>query len=85
MKILCDKNITLASDFFSPLGDINFVDGRSLSREQLADVDVLLVRSVTSVNEELLKGTSVKFVGSATSGIDHIDLDWLQKKWYRVF
>jgi erythronate-4-phosphate dehydrogenase len=34
---------------------------------------------VTSVNEDLLKGTSVRFVGSATSGIDHVDLDWLHE------
>ena len=75
MKIVCDENITLASNFFSDLGDIVFVDGRSLSREQLYDADVLLARSVTSVTQDLLKGTSVRFVGSATSGIDHVDLD----------
>ena len=79
MKIVCDKNITLASNLFSNLGDICFVDGRSLSREQLSDADILLVRSVTSVNKELLKGTSVRFVGSATSGIDHVDLDCLHE------
>ena len=79
MKIVCDKNITLASNLFSNLGDICFVDGRSLSREQLSDADILLVRSVTSVNKELLKGTSVRFVGSATSGFDHVDLDCLHE------
>ena len=79
MKIVCDKNITLASNLFSNLGDICFVDGRSLSREQLSDADILLARSVTSINEDLLKGTSVRFVGSATSGIDHVDLDWLHQ------
>ena len=85
MKIVCDKNITLASDLFSNLGDICFVDGRSLSREQLSDADILLARSVTSVNEDLLKGTSVRFVGSATSGIDHVDLDWLHENGIEFF
>ena len=79
MKIVCDENITLASNFFSDLGDVVFVDGRSLSREQLYDADVLLARSVTPVTQDLLKGTSVRFVGSATSGIDHVDLDWLHQ------
>ena len=78
IKIVCDKNITLAAELFSSFGDIFFVDGRSLTRQQLIDADILLVRSVTSVNEALLKGTSVKFVGSATSGIDHVDLIWLK-------
>jgi len=42
------------------------------------DADVLLVRSVTVVNQELLQGSSVKFVGSATIGIDHVDTNFLR-------
>ena len=79
LKIVCDKNIIAAEEIFSPLGEIFFVEGRSLSRDQLIDADVLLIRSVTSINEDLLRGTSVKFVGSATSGIDHVDHSWLKE------
>ncbi len=43
------------------------------------NADVLLVRSVTRVDESLLKNSKVGFVGSATSGIDHIDTDYLKK------
>jgi erythronate-4-phosphate dehydrogenase len=35
------------------------------------------VRSVTRVNEALLSGSNVSFVGSCTIGEDHIDIDWL--------
>ena len=53
------------------------MDGRTLGRSQLENVDVLLVRSVTRVDEDLLGAQRPEFIGSATSGIDHIDLDFL--------
>jgi len=54
--------------------------GRTLSSADLSGADVLLVRSVTQVNQALLQGTPVRFVGSATIGTDHIDLDYLQQQ-----
>lgn len=35
---------------------------------------------MTKVNKNLLEGSSIKFVGTATSGTDHIDLEYLRKK-----
>jgi erythronate-4-phosphate dehydrogenase len=43
------------------------------------DADILLVRAVTEVNEELLAGSGVKFVGTMTAGVDHLDTAWLQR------
>jgi len=51
-----------------------------LDRSILSNADALLVRSVTRVDRSLLEGTSVSYVGSATSGIDHIDSDYLQQQ-----
>ncbi|VDZ60202.1 Erythronate-4-phosphate dehydrogenase [Serratia odorifera] len=51
----------------------------------LADADALMVRSVTKVNEALLAGTRVGFVGTATAGTDHVDERWLQQARYRLF
>ena len=50
-----------------------------MTADQLMDADVLLVRSVTQVSRELLQGTRVKFVGTATIGTDHIDQLALQE------
>ena len=48
--------------------------GREIVAEDLKDVDALIVRSVTKVNDDLLKyADNLQFVGTATSGIDHID------------
>ena len=77
MKIVADENIPLLQGFFAELGEITTAPGRSINAAMLRDADVLLVRSVTQVNEALLKGSAVKFVGTCTIGTDHIDQAYL--------
>lgn len=77
MKIIADKNILSVENGFGHYGELILLDGRKIQREDLLDADVLLVRSVTVVNESLLAGSKIKFVGTATSGTDHIDLQYL--------
>jgi len=79
MKIIADENIAHAKEAFSEFGDVQLVDGRKITNQQLNNVDALIVRSITNVNSNLLSGTKVKFVGTATIGSDHIDLNYLKK------
>ncbi|WP_094751939.1 4-phosphoerythronate dehydrogenase [Psychromonas sp. CD1] len=81
MKIYIDENIPYAREFFAEHGELYFFSGRTVCAEQLRDADILLVRSITQVNEALLHlNTCLKFVGTATIGTDHIDLDYLKSK-----
>jgi len=68
----------LLSETFGCHGDITLLNGREICRRDLDGAEVLLVRSVTRVDRELLDGTGIRFVGSATIGIDHLDTDWLE-------
>lgn len=79
LKLVIDENISFAKEVFSQFGEIKLINGREINNDILKDADILLVRSLTKVNENLLKRTKVKFVGTATIGIDHIDLDYLNK------
>ncbi len=79
MKLVIDENIVQAREAFKDFGETTFLNGREITNEVLLDADVLIVRSITKVNEGLLKNTKVKFVGTATIGTDHIDQDYLQK------
>ncbi|MEW5250318.1 4-phosphoerythronate dehydrogenase [Microbulbifer discodermiae] len=79
LNIVADENIPALEHYFGGLGSIQRLPGRPLCRAQLARADVLLVRSVTRVDEQLLQGTPVKFVGSCTIGTDHLDTDWLER------
>ena len=80
MQILADENIPFVREAFAHLGEVRTFVGRHLSRADLSSAEVLLVRSVTSVNDNLLAGSKVRFVGTATIGLDHINLDYLQNK-----
>ncbi|MBE9563554.1 MAG: 4-phosphoerythronate dehydrogenase [Proteobacteria bacterium] len=77
--ILADENIPLVQEAFSSFGTVNTVNGRKLTNADLAGVTTLLVRSVTKINAKLLANSSVSFVGTATIGFDHIDLDYLKE------
>ncbi|AGN85033.1 4-phosphoerythronate dehydrogenase PdxB [Enterobacter sp. R4-368] len=79
MKILVDENMPYARDLFSRLGEVKAVPGRPIPVAELADADALMVRSVTKVNDGLLQGTGIKFVGTATAGTDHVDEAFLQQ------
>ena len=73
LKIVADENIPLVRECFAELGNVVTLPGRSLSADDLVDADVLVVRSVTRVNKELVQNSSLKFVGTCTAGFDHVD------------
>lgn len=78
IKIIVDENIVFAREAFGLLGDVKLLSGRNIDNNVLINADVLIVRSITRVDEKLLKNTRVKFVGTATIGTDHIDLEYLR-------
>lgn len=78
MIIVVDENISFAKEAFSLFGEVKLLPGREITKNYLKDADVLIVRSITNVDEALLKNTPIKFVGTATIGTDHIDLKYLQ-------
>lgn len=76
--LVADANLAFAEELFAPLGELRLLPGRSIGPADVADADALLVRSVTRVDRQLLAGSRVRFVGSATIGTDHIDIDYLR-------
>lgn len=81
-SIFIDENIPFLKDILSQSAAVHTFKGRELSSEMLIKYNcvALFTRSTTKVNSKLLDGTSVEFVATATSGIDHIDTDYLNSK-----
>ncbi len=77
LTIVADENMPRVREAFAPLGTVRTLPGRTLTAADVRDADALLVRSVTRVDRALLAGSRVRFVGTATIGTDHLDLDWL--------
>ena len=77
LQIWIDEQIADRADF-ARWGDVRPFSGRAIDSTQLRRADVLIVRSVTRVDSDLLAGTSVRFVGSLTTGVDHVDVEYLR-------
>jgi len=79
MKIVADENMPFAAECFGSVGRVRTIAGRAITAEVVRQADILAVRSITKVDEALLAGSRVKFVGTATIGVDHVDLAYLER------
>ena len=77
MQFVVDEEIPFGREAFSHLGSVTLLPGRAMTREALREAHALIVRSVTKVDATLLADTTVQFVGTATTGVEHIDLEYL--------
>lgn len=80
MKIVADEKIPRVGQYFSGLGELILKPGRTLTNKDIAGADILLARSVTKIDKKLLRNTSLKFVGSVSTGLEHMDTEWLDKE-----
>jgi erythronate-4-phosphate dehydrogenase len=85
MKIVADSHIPYVEKYFGGYGELVLRAGRDINHSDVSDADILLVRSITPVNQALLENSAVKFVGSVTAGSDHLERAWLNQvgiPWY---
>ena len=76
MKIVADKHIPFLEGVFEPYADVVYIDGRQINHDDVVDADALIIRTRTKCNADLLDGTKVQLISTATIGTDHIDLDY---------
>lgn len=79
MKIIIDNKIPFIHGEAEKLGfEVEYLAGSEISRSDVADADILIVRTRTHCDARLLEGSPVKLVVTATIGYDHIDTPWLE-------
>ena len=79
MKIVADKYIPFLEGVFEPYAEVIYKDGRDICREDVADADAMIIRTRTKCNADLLEGSKVRIIATATIGMDHIDLDYCRE------
>ena len=84
MKIVADKNIPFLEGVFEPYAEVVYMDGSQIRHEDIVDADALIIRTRTRCNAELLEGTSVQLISTATIGTDHIDLNYCTEHGIKV-
>ena len=76
MKVVVDSAIPYLKGLLEPYFEVVYRPGQAFSKENVADADALIVRTRTKCDAELLEGSKVRFVATATIGFDHIDLEY---------
>lgn len=80
LKIVADRAIPFLEGVFDPYADMTYLPGDKIGPEDVRDADVLMVRTRTKCNADLLEGSKVKFIATATIGTDHIDFPYCDSK-----
>ena len=73
MKILADAHIPYLKGIAEQFGEVEYLPGNQFTKEAISDKDALIVRTVTHFGKDILEGSGVKLICSATIGFDHID------------
>lgn len=76
-RVVIDSAIRVTSRLRALPIDLMPIAGGEISNNSLIGAQALLTRTVTRVDESLLAKTGVEFVGTASAGTDHIDLEYL--------
>lgn len=79
MKIIIDNKIPYIKGALEAFAEVLYIDGAKINKESVRNADALIIRTRTLCNAELLEGSTVKFIATATIGFDHIDTDYCNK------
>jgi erythronate-4-phosphate dehydrogenase len=73
VKIIADDKIPFLRGVLDPYSEVVYLPWKEITHDVLIDADAILIRTRTKCNEQLLRSTNVRFIGTATIGFDHID------------
>ncbi|HPJ60781.1 MAG TPA: 4-phosphoerythronate dehydrogenase PdxB [Bacteroidales bacterium] len=79
MKIVADDKIPFLKGVLEPYAEVVYLPGGKITRRDISDADALLIRTRTKCTGDLLSGTRVSFIATATIGFDHIDTRFCKK------
>lgn len=80
MKIVIDSAIPFVRGVLEPYAEVVYLDAKHIDREAVRDADALIIRTRTHCNGDLLDGSRVHFIATATIGYDHIDLEYCAER-----
>lgn len=76
IKIVADDKIPFLKGALEPFAEVHYLPAKDINKATLQDADALIIRTRTLCNKDLLVGTQVKFIATATIGFDHIDTQY---------
>lgn len=80
IRVVTDNAIPFIEGVLDPYAEVVRLEGKAITSADVKNADALIIRTRTVCDAKLLDGSSVKFIGSATIGYDHIDLEYCSRK-----
>ena len=84
MKVIIDQAIPYIKHTLEQYAEVEYLAATMITPAAISDADALIIRTRTKCNKELLEGSKVSFIATATIGLDHIDLDYCQQRGIKV-
>ncbi len=75
-RIIIDANIPYIRGTFDKVAEVEYLIAKEITPQKVKSADALIIRTRTLCNADLLEGSQVKFIATATIGTDHIDIDY---------
>ena len=84
LKIVADEHIPFLKGVFEPYAEVLYINGRDIRKDDLVDADALIIRTRTHCDRDMLEGTRISLISSATIGMDHIDIPYCESRGIEV-
>lgn len=79
MKIVVDDKIPFIGEALESLADeVVYKPGAAINKDDVRDADALIIRTRTRCDANLLEGSRISFIATATIGYDHLDTEYLK-------
>lgn len=87
IKIVADKTIPFLQGIPEDFAEVTYLSSKDFTASTVKDADALIVRSINKCTREILEGSQVKLITTATIGFDHIDTEYCEEagiRWYNA-
>lgn len=76
LKIIAEHSVPYLRGVIEQVGEVTYLPSSDFTPETVRDADWLIIRSITKCSRELLTGSRVRLITTATIGFDHIDTEY---------
>ena len=80
LHFIIDNKIPFIKSVFEPYAIVEYIAGKEINSHIVKNADALIIRTRTICNKELLEGSRVKMIATATIGFDHIDTEYCKSQ-----
>lgn len=83
--LIVDSDIPFIRGVLELYFDVKYLKGCEIGAKEVVDASALVVRTRTKCDSELLEGSQVEAIFTATAGMDHLDINYCDERGLSYF